>query len=127
MPNSSDGVLAECQHLESLLEGIKQRLAVPQPEVLTECEHQLAGVVSSLESLRQSVAAQGNAAAVLRGNATTQQTLQQIQRLARDLSATFLHGANYCAGLLQIRLGAGYSKEGLPVLVAGRPRNSFEG
>jgi hypothetical protein len=37
------------------------------------------------------------------------------------------HGSNYCMGLLQTRLGTGYSQQGLPVLIPGEARSSFEG
>jgi len=127
MPISREGVLAECQRLQNALRDMKQRVIAPQPESLAECEHELAGIVSSLETLHQSIAGQTDAAAVLRGDATVRQTLRQIQHMARELNARFLHGTNYCAGLLQIRLGAGYSAQGLPVLVTGQSRNSFEG
>jgi hypothetical protein len=127
MPITSQGLLAECQRLESLLQDIKQRAVVPQPDVLTECEHELADIVSSLENLRRTFAGEADAAGVLHENAIVRQTLRRIQQNARDLSAGFLHGANYCAGLLQIRLGTGYSDQGLPVLVPSQSRNSFEG
>jgi len=124
MPNSSQGVLAECQRLENLLRDIEKRAIVPQPGNLIECEYELTGIVSSFETLRLSIAGEGDAAAI---GAAIRPTLRQIQHIARDLSARFLHGANYCAGLLQIGLGAGYSEQGLPVLVPSQSRNSFEG
>jgi len=126
MPLAPEAVLAECQRLESVLRDVRQRALVPQPHVLTDCEHELAGIASSLEELRRSIG-QGGAAQNLRGNATIRQALGRIQQMARDLGTGFLHGSNYCAGLLQIRLGTGYSEQGLPVLAPNQSRTSVEG
>jgi hypothetical protein len=43
------------------------------------------------------------------------------------LKLQFEHGSNYCMGLLQTRIGTGYSAQGLPVLLPSEARSSFEG
>ena len=45
----------------------------------------------------------------------------------RTLKIQFEHGSNYCMGLLQARLGTGYSEHGLPVLMPTEARGTFEG
>jgi len=47
--------------------------------------------------------------------------------LGGTLQAKFEHGSNYCMGLLQVRLGTGYSEQGRPVLLPTEARGTFEG
>jgi hypothetical protein len=60
-------------------------------------------------------------------NSALREAVQEIQRTARELQPQFEHGSNFCMGLLQLRLGTGYSEYGLPVLMATEARGTFEG
>jgi len=134
MPLPPEGVLALCQRVETMLQEVEQRVRVPRPEILAECEHELGRIAALLESLHKSMIDSGTAATQDRSasslphdNPAVRQTLRQIQNAARKLKAQFEYGSNYCRGLLQIRLGTGYSERGLPVLTPAKARSSFEG
>ena len=127
MAVSLDHLLAECQRAEIALSDIEQRSIAPNAETLSACEQELAGIASSLESLRESIAGDMGSIVALRSNPTLRHTLHRIRKMAGELNAQFLHGSNYCTGLLQIALSTGYSENGLPVLAASQSINSFEG
>ncbi len=132
MPIQQEGALESCQRIETMLREVQQLVLIPGIETLAECESQLGMIAASLETLHQFMAKEamtrdGTAPALPQDNAAIRQTLQQIQRSARKLKAQFDHGSNYCMGLLQLRLGTGYSAHGLPVLIPSQARSSFEG
>jgi hypothetical protein len=60
-------------------------------------------------------------------NSSLRKAVQEIQRTAGELQPQFEHGSNVCMGLLQLRLGTGYSEHGLPVLMTTEARGTFEG
>ena len=124
---TSEDVLAECQCLETMLREVQRRALVPRPEILSESEHELAEIAALLETLRQSILEHADPSALMQGNPANRQVLQQIQRMARKMKIQFEHGSNYCAGLLQIRLGTGYTAQGQAVLAPRPARSSFEG
>lgn len=127
MPVSVDRLLAECQRLENTLRDIEQRSISPNAEILSACEQELTEIASSLEELRTSVASDSKSVADLRSNPVLRRALHQIRKMGGELNIRFLHGSNYCAGLLQAALSTGYSRTGLPVLAPSQSRNSFEG
>ena len=61
------------------------------------------------------------------GDSSIRPALHEIRRMGGALQAKFEHGSNYCMGLLQVRLGTGYSEHGLPVLMQTEARGTFEG
>jgi hypothetical protein len=124
---TAEEVLAECQRLETMLREVQQRTLVARPEILGESENELAEIAILLETLHQSTLEHAVPSVLLRGNPAVRQVLQQIQRVARQLKIQLEHGSNYCAGLLQIRLGTGYSEHGQAVLAPSQARSSFEG
>lgn len=127
MPIQLEGALESCQHIETVLRDVQQLALAPGTEMLTECETQLGTIAASLETLQQSMREYGSASAPSQGNPAFRLSLEQIQRTAHLLKAQFEHGSNYCMGLLQLRLGTGYSEQGLPVLSPSQARSSFEG
>ncbi len=127
MPIQQEGALETCQRIETELRDLQQRVVVPRAETLTECETQLGMIAASLETLRQSMRESSAASALPQGNPSLRLSIERIQRSAHMLKAQFEHGSNYCMGLLQLRLGTGYSEQGLPVLIPSQTRSCFEG
>jgi hypothetical protein len=130
-----EGVLASCQRVETMLRDVQQRVLVPRAETLAECEIQLGQIAVLLETLRESMVKDGakdgaetGAPSVFpTGNTAIRQKLQQIRHTARKLKIQFEYGSNYYMGLLQLRLGTGYSEKGRPVLIPSKARSCFEG
>lgn len=124
MPIPQEGALESCRRIEAMLREVQQLALVPRTETLAECVTQLGMIAASLETLHgrmtdEAVAPQSNPAIRLK--------LEQIQRASRKLKSQFDHGSNYCMGLLQVRLGIGYSEQGQPWLVPNKNTSSFEG
>lgn len=91
--------------------------------MLAQWETELGRAAALLEKLLESMTDER----APRRNPALRNVIQEIQRTAAGLQAQFEHGSNFCMGLLQLRLGAGYSEHGLPVLMATEARGTFEG
>jgi len=112
-----------CRRVETLLGVVRQRLNDPSLDSLAACETHLQLAGELLLHVQTTMTASGAPelkALVLR-------TARNIRRAGEDLKMQFEYGSKYCMGLLQARLGTGYSAEGLPVLIPSRPQSSFEG
>jgi len=118
--------LEVCQRVQTTLREVERLVPEPGNQMLAQCETELGQAAALLESMREFVT-EGRLTTDLRGDTTFQQALQEIQRTAGRLKAQFEHGSNYCMGLLQTRLGAGYSELGRPVLLPTEAKGSFEG
>jgi hypothetical protein len=121
MSPSQERTLELCQQVETMLREV-QRLAGSGKDGITVCETQLGQAAALLEDLHKSTPP-----AALQRSAAVRELLRDIQRLNALLKMQFEHGANYCMGLLQMRLGTGYSEQGLPVLVSSEARTLFQG
>ncbi len=91
--------------------------------MLAQWETELGQAAALLEGIHESMKEGG----LPPGDSALRQALQEIRRTAGTLQAQFEHGSNYCMGLLQVRLGTGYSEHGLPVLMPTEARGTFEG
>ena len=91
--------------------------------MLAQWETELGHGAALLEGIHESMKQGG----VPRGDTAIRPALHEIRRMAGTLQAKFEHGSNYCMGLLQVRLGTGYSEHGLPVLIPTEARGTFEG
>jgi hypothetical protein len=111
-----------CQHVQTILREVEQAVLIPGTDMLALWETELGQAAALLEGIHKSM---GNGA--LPSDAAIRPTLEQIRRMGGTLQAKFEHGSNYCAGLLQARLGTGYSEHGLPVLMPTEARGTFEG
>jgi len=120
-------VLAECLRVETMLHNVQRSAVAFRPEIVADCDRELSEIAALLEVLRKTLGEDKTASALLDQNPAIRQALQRIRRMAGKLKVLFEQGANYCGGLLQTRLGAGYSPQGLPVLILGEARSSFEG
>ncbi len=127
MTSPQEHALELCQQIENSLREVQKLALLPGTASLSACEMELRSIV---ETLRQSMPGEASITVIpaLRpGDTTIRPSLQQIRQIARQLQTQFAHGSNFCMGLLQIRLGTGYSEQGLPVLIPSSAKSSFEG
>ena len=114
--------LETCQHVQTILREVEQAVLVPGTDMLAHWETDLGQAAALLEGIHESMKNSTPA-----GDSTIRPALQEIRRMGGTLQAKFEHGSNYCMGLLQVRLGTGYSEHGLPVLMPTEARGTFEG
>jgi len=110
--------LETCQHVHTILREVEQAVLVPGTDMLAQWETELGQAATLLEGIHESMKS---------GDSSIRPALQEIRRVGGKLQAKFEHGSNYCMGLLQVRLGTGYSEQGLPVLMPTEARGTFEG
>jgi hypothetical protein len=123
MTPQQEPALETCQHVHSILHEAQQRVLGPGTEMLAQWETELGRAAALLEALKESMTEER----APRRNPAFRKAVQEIQRTAAGLQAQFEHGSNFCMGLLQLRLGTGYSEHGLPVLMPTEARGTFEG
>jgi hypothetical protein len=106
-------------YAEAKLREVRQMLLDARPEVVDRCQSELQQVVTALERLVSEGA--------LQSNPGVSSALLRIRRSAHALKLQIEYASNLCFGWIQLRLGAGYTAQGLPVLMAREPGSSFEG
>jgi hypothetical protein len=123
MLSQQESALETCQHVHTILREVQQGVLVPGTDMLAQWETELGQAAALLEKIQESMKKGG----VPPADSVIRPALQEIRRTAAKLQARFEHGSNYCMGLLQARLGTGYSEHGLPVLMPTEARGAFEG
>lgn len=118
-----ESALELCQRADSMLREVQHLVPVPGTDMLAQWETELGQVAALLETVHDSM----TEGCTPRSNPALRQTIEGIRHTAGRLKIQFEHGSNYCMGLLQARLGTGYSAQGLPVLIPTEARSSFEG
>jgi hypothetical protein len=118
-----EAALETCQHVNTILHDVQQAVLVPGTDMLAQWETELGQAAALLEGIHDSMKKGGGAP----GDSAIRPAIQEIRRTTGMLQAKFEHGSNYCMGLLQARLGTGYSERGLPVLMPTEARGTFEG
>jgi hypothetical protein len=118
-----ESALEVCQRAENMLREIQGGELLPGTEMLAQWETELGQAAALLESAHESITEEFKP----RSNPALRQVLLGIQHRAGMLKIQFEHGSNYCMGLLQVRLGTGYSEHGLPVLMPTEAKGTFEG
>ena len=113
--------LETCQHVQTILREVEQAVLVPGTDMLAQWETEIGQAAALLEGIHESMRKAGSA-----GDSSIRPALEEIRRIGGTLQAMFEHGSNYCMGLLQVRLGTGYSERGLPVLMPTEARGTFE-
>lgn len=110
-----------CGQLNSRLQNLQASLCPPNPERMERCETELKEVIRVLTAcaaerrLARDPAHPGERAA-----------LRQLKQAIRRLSAQLEHGLNLCQGWAQLRLSAGYTDQGRPILVCGESNTSYD-
>ena len=120
---SPQSALEICQRAENMLREIQSGELFPGTEMLAQWETELGQVAALLEATHESITDESKP----RNNADLRQVLLGIRYRAGMLKLQFEHGSNYCMGLLQLRMGTGYSADGSPVLIPAEAHSSFEG
>jgi hypothetical protein len=123
MDPSQESALEVCQRAENMLREIQSGELLPGTEMLAHWETELGQVAALLEATHGSMTDEFKP----RNNPAVRQAILRIRQRAGLLKLQFEHGSNYCMGLLQVRMGTGYSAQGLPVLTPTESRSSFEG
>ncbi len=118
-----ESALETCQRAENMLGEVQGADLVPGTDMLAQWETELAQVAILLEAAHDSITQEFKP----RNNPALRQVLLGIRHRAGMLQAQCEHGSNFCMGLLQARLGTGYSEDGLPVLMPTQARGTFEG
>jgi hypothetical protein len=117
-PEGTQTALEACQHAEARIREVQQLLLDARPETIDHCEVELQQVVGLLERL------------VTKGTSQmsppVSSALDGLRRSAQILKLQTEYASNLCLGWIQMRLGTGYTEQGLPVLVAIEPGSSFE-
>jgi hypothetical protein len=109
---------AACLHAEAKIREVSRLLLDIRPEAVERCQSELQQVIALLKGLVSERAFQANP--------RVSSTLVGIGRSARVLKLQIEYASNLYSGWIQLRLGAGYTQQGLPVLVRGESRSSFE-
>ena len=123
-----ESALEICQRAENILREVQSGELVPGTDMLAQWETELGQAAALLEEIQESMKKVGGAEfSNPTGDSVIRPALQEIRRATATLQAQFEHGSNYCMGLLQARLGTGYSEHGLPVLMPTEARGTFEG
>jgi hypothetical protein len=113
-----DPILDACRSIEARLREVRQGLLEARPEATDRCQDELQQIAQTLGNIVE----QGG----LPRNSAAASTLFGIQQSARALGLQAGYASNLCSGLLQLRLGAGYTEHGHPLLVPSEPASSFE-
>ena len=109
-----------CGQLEARLQAIQSSLCPPHPDQWERCEAELRDVICSLADCtvdRQST---------VEYRVRAKMALLQLKRATHRLKAQLEHGLNLCQGLAQLRMGAGYTEQGRPVLAGAETGASYE-
>jgi hypothetical protein len=113
-------VLAACQEAEGKIQEARQWLLDARPGAIDSCQSTLQQTIATLETLIAEKALQPDPA--------VSSALQSIRRSAHSLGQQIEFASNLYFGWIQLRLGAGYTQQGLPVFATSEPvSRSFEG
>jgi hypothetical protein len=107
-----------CQAAEASLLSAQTLMLDPRPEAVDRCVAELSRVAGILEHLATGNARDWNpevTAAVLRIQAANTRLRGQIE-----------HASNFWRGWLQIKVGTGYTRQGLPEIPASDNHSSIE-
>ncbi len=107
-----------CLYAEAKLREVRQLLLDMRPEAVDRCQSELQQVIAVLEKLVSEGAFQPNPRA--------SSALVRIRQSARMLKLQIEYASNLYLGWMQLRMGAGYTQQGRPLLVAREPGSSFE-
>jgi hypothetical protein len=108
-----------CVRAEAKLREVRQLLLDARPESVERCQSELQEVVAMLEALISKGA--------LPSNPGVSSALLGIRRSAQALKLQIEFASNLCFGWIQLRLGAGYTAQGLPILIPRESGSTFEG
>jgi hypothetical protein len=100
--------LETCRHAEAGLREAGQLLLDAQPESVDRCQAELQRVTEILARLV--------GGGTLQADPLLPPALLRVRQSACALKIQTEYASNLCSGWLQLRIGAGYTDQGLPVL-----------
>jgi hypothetical protein len=107
-----------CLYADAKLREVQRLLLDMRPEAVERCQSELQQVIAVLQKL----VSEGSR----EPNPRVSSTLVRIRRSARALKLQIEYASNLYWGWIQLRLGAGYTQQGRPLLVMREPGSSFE-
>ncbi|HEY1757509.1 MAG TPA: hypothetical protein VGG72_19205 [Bryobacteraceae bacterium] len=107
-----------CLEAEARLREAARCLLDVRPEAVERCQDELQQVIAALEPFVSKGA--------LQANPRVASALLRIRWSAQALRLQIKFASNLYSGWVQLRLGTGYTRQGLPVFVTGAPGRSFE-
>ncbi len=107
-----------CQAAEERIQAAQQLMLDPRPETMDRCLTELGRVVAILENL-----ATGNARD---WNPEIQAAFLRLQAANSRLKMQIEHASNFWRGWIQMRMGTGYTRQGLPELARSEAGSSIE-
>jgi hypothetical protein len=107
-----------CQAIEEKIQAAQRLIIDPRPETMERCLAELSRVAAILEGL-----ATGNSRD---WNAEVQASFHRVRVAAQSLRVQIEHALNLWMGWIQLRMGTGYTRQGLPELAAGESGSSIE-
>ncbi len=114
---ATPSILESCLAAAAKLRQVQQLLL--EPGTLDRSAAELNEVIATLEQLVSASSPDWGPA--------ESASLHQIKRAAGRLRAQIEHASNLWAGWLQLRMGTGYTEQGLPVFVNHEAGSCFEG
>jgi hypothetical protein len=109
---------ASIKDAETRIQRLGQMLLDARPESIERCQSELQQIVALLERL----VSEG----VHPSSPIASAALLRIRRSARLLKLQAEYASNLCLGWIQLRLGAGYTAQGAPLLVQSEAGRTFE-
>ncbi len=107
-----------CKAAEETIQTAQQLMLDPRPEAMDRCLTELSRVAAILEGLAVGTSRDWNA--------ELRASFLRIQIANRRLRLQIEHASNFWRGWIQLRLGTGYTRQGLPELAQGETRSSIE-
>lgn len=107
-----------CQAIEQKIQAAQELIINPSPETMERCLAELSRVASILEGL-----ATGNSRD---WSPEVHASFHRVRAAARRLGLQIEHASNLWRGWIQLRMGTGYTRQGLPELTQGTSRSSVE-
>jgi len=115
-----DEGLNACLFAEAKMLEARQLLLDAGPGAIEPCQNELQQIVATLEKLVSD--------RTLEANSSASSALLRIRRSAQALKLQIEYSSRLYCGWVQLRLGAGYTQQGLPVFATSEPGScSFEG
>jgi hypothetical protein len=107
-----------CRAIEEKIQAAQQLIINPSPETMERCLAELSRVATILEGL-----ASGNSRD---WNAEVHASFHRVRGAAQRLRVQIEQASNFWRGWIQLRLGTGYTRQGLPEIAQGASRSSIE-
>jgi hypothetical protein len=107
-----------CQAAEAKIQEAQRLMLDPRPEAIERCLNELSQVIALMEKLTTG----GSRDWTPEVHASFHRIKSAVDRLRLQIE----HASNLCLGWLQVRFGAGYTRQGLPELAERDTKSSLD-